>query len=243
MLIWYLLIIQMVAVFVILFYLRWLLYGDVTKALKRLQKRNQENLEREKALKEELERAKREAKREVEEGRQQARNIKDQSKETAEKNSEEILIKTRKEVKRLINEAARDCQKKEAELTVGMQTKAVYLAIDIVKYVFTEENQDILHSELINDLLTEIEKITEDKMKAEGNKGEITSACKLNDGQKKKLTKILSSKLGKEVELSEKVDKDIVAGLVIKLGGFVIDGSLKNKFKRILPLLKEKVKE
>jgi len=64
----------------------------------------------------------------------------------------------------------------------------------------------------------------------------------LNDNQRKKIKEILSSKLGRDIELVESIDKDIVDGLVIKLGGFVIDGSIKNKLKKILPLMREKVK-
>ena len=64
----------------------------------------------------------------------------------------------------------------------------------------------------------------------------------LNANQKKRLKEALSSKLKRDVELVEKIDKEIIDGLIVKLGGFVIDGSIKNKFKKILPMMKDKAK-
>lgn len=243
MLIWQLVLIQVVFFIFIILFLRWLFYSHISGALRRLQQLNQENLEREKALREELERAKREAQREIEQGRQEAENIKAKAREEAEKNREDMLDKTRKEAKRLINEALRDCQRKKIELTLELQGKAVFLATDMIRYIFTEQNQQNLHLQLVNELIGEIERLEVDKIKAEGDKAEVVSSYKLKDEQKKKLKEVLSAKLNRAVTLTEKIDADIVAGLVIKLGGFVIDGSIRNKLKKILPVMKEKAKE
>jgi F-type H+-transporting ATPase subunit b len=238
-----LVLIQIATFILIITFLRWLLYSHISRALKRLQQLNQENLEKEKALKEEFERAKREAEREIEQGRQQAEEIKDQAREEAEKGREEMVTRARKEAKRLINEAARDCQRKRTELTLEMQEKAVYLASDMIKYIFTERGREDLHAHVIDELITEIEKLDEEKIKASGDKAELICAYKLEDNQKKRLKEVLVSKLHKDVQLDEKIDKDIIAGLNIKLGGFVIDGSIRNRFKKILPLMKEKAKQ
>ena len=47
----------------------------------------------------------------------------------------------------------------------------------------------------------------------------------------------------RNIVLEEKVAAEIVGGLIIRLSGFVvIDGSIKNKFKRILPIMKDKAR-
>ncbi len=243
MLIWQLVLIQVTTFALIILFLRWLLYSHISRALKRLQHLNQENMEKEKALKEELERARKGAEREIEEGRRQAEGIKREAREGAEKVKKDMLDQARKEVKRLINGAARDCQRKSVELSLEMQGKAVYLAADMIRYIFTEKGQEDLHSQLIDELLGEIKDLDKQKVKAEGSKAEVICSYPLRDAQKKSLKGTLSSKLNREILLIEKIDKEIIAGLIIRLGGFVIDGSIKNKLKKILPLMKEKAKE
>lgn len=243
MLIWQLILIQVATFILIVLFLRWLLHSHIGRALRRLQKLNQENLEKEKVLKEELERAKREAEREVEGGRREAESIKEQAREEAEKNREDILAKARKEAKRLINEAVRDCQRKRMELTLEMQEKSVYLATDMIRYIFTERGREDLHTQLIDELIGEIERLEKEKIKAQGNKAEVICAYTLREGQKNRLKKVLHLKLNRDITLSEEVDQEIIAGLIIKMGGFVIDGSIKNKLKKILPIMKEKAKQ
>lgn len=245
MLIWQLVLIQIVTFVLIILFLRWLLYSHISRALRRLQKLNQENLAKEKTLKEELERAKREARREIAEGQRHAETIRTQAREEAEKNREDMLGKARREAKRLINEALKDCQRKSAELSLEMQEKSVYLATDMIKYIFTERGQEELDIRLVDELLGEIEKLEKEKVKARAgdNEAEVICACALKDAQKKRLKEALSSKLNRSISLAEKIDEGIVAGLIIRLGAFVIDGSIKNKLKKILPLMKEKAKD
>ncbi|MDP8297104.1 MAG: F0F1 ATP synthase subunit delta [Candidatus Orphnella occulta] len=240
--IWQLILIQLVTFIFIVLFLRWLLSTHIGHALKRLQQLNQQNQEKEKALKEELDRARREVKRKIEEGQQQAEDIKKQARIEAEKDRENIFIRAKEEAQRMTNDAVRDCQRKEAELTVEMQQKSVYLAADMISYIFTEKNQKDLHAKLIDELIDEVKKLQDDKIKAEGDKAEVICAYELSDNQRKKIKEVLSNKLKRDIGLVESIDKEIVDGLIIRLGGFVIDGSIKNKLKKILPLMKEKVK-
>ncbi len=242
MLIWQLVLIQAATFVLIILFLRWLLYSHVSRALRRLKQLNQENLEKENVLKEELQRAKRDAEREVKEGQQKAEEIRRQAREEAEKNREEIVSQARKEAKRLINEATRECQRKETELTLEMQEKSVYLATDMIKSIFTEKGRKNLQVQLIDELIGEIEGLEKGKVKAEGKEAEVVCAYPLEKAQKKRLIDVLSSKLNRSITLTDNIDQEIVAGLIIRLGGFVIDGSIKNKLKKILPLMKEKAK-
>ena len=240
--IWQLILIQLVTFIFIILFLRWLLSTHIGQALKRLQQLNQQNMEKEKALKEELERAAKEIKRKLEEGHQQAEDIRKQARVDSEKDRENMLIRAKEEAQVMVSGAVRDCQRKKTELALEMQQKAVYLAADMIGYIFTEQNQKDLHARLIDELISDIKNLAQDKVKAQGDKAKLISAYELNDNQRKKIKEILSSKLGRDIELVESIDKDIVDGLVIKLGGFVIDGSIKNKLKKILPLMREKVK-
>lgn len=243
MLLWQLVLIQIVTFGLIILFLRWLLYNQISRALKRLQQLNQQNLEREKALKEEMERARRQAETEIEQGKARAESIKEQAREEAEKIRKGMLETSRREAKRIVDEGIRESQRKHRNLLLEMQDKAVYLAMDIIRYIFTEKGCQALHARIIDELIENIAELEEEKIKAESDVAEIVCAYSLGEDQKKRLQQALSSKLGRNIILEEKIGQDIVAGLIIRLAGFVvIDGSIKNKFKRILPVMKEKAR-
>lgn len=59
----------------------------------------------------------------------------------------------------------------------------------------------------------------------------VTSAVKMTDEAQAKLKDKLEAKLKKKVVLDLDINKDIIAGLVIRIGDNIIDMSLKNKLE------------
>ncbi len=235
--------IQIATFILIIVLLRWLFYNQISRALKRLQQLNQQNLEKERVLKEELKRAKQEVENEIKQGKAESESIKEQARSEAEKTRRGILETARTDAKRIVSEGERESQRKYKELLVQIQDKAVYLALDVVRYIFTQESLKVLHIHLIEEFIDNISKLDKEKIRAQSDLGEIVCAYSLDKNQKQRLQKILSDKLGRNITLGEKLDQGIVAGLILKLSGFaVIDGSVKNKFKKILPLMKEEAR-
>ena len=62
---------------------------------------------------------------------------------------------------------------------------------------------------------------------------DITSAVKLNKKQQTSLSKSLETRLARKVKLNCSVDPDLIAGVLIKAGDTVIDGSLRSKLNRL----------
>jgi len=62
---------------------------------------------------------------------------------------------------------------------------------------------------------------------------DITSADELNDDQKNNITNQLKSILGDKLSLSFDVDKNIMGGLIVKVGSKMIDSSLANKINKL----------
>jgi F-type H+-transporting ATPase subunit b len=241
MLIWQIILIQISTFVFIILFLRWLLYSQISRALERLHKLNQQNLEKEKVLKEEFERAKKQKEVEIRQGKTEAESIKEQAKEDGEKARRSLLEASKEEAERIVNEGIRDRQRKYNDLLLEMQDKAVYLAVDIVRYIFTEKIHKDLHAQIIDELIEDVAGLDKDTIRAQGDRAEIVCAYPLEAEQRQKLQQALSHKLERAIIMEEMVDREIVSGLIIRLGGVVvIDGSVKNKFKRIMPILKDK---
>ena len=68
------------------------------------------------------------------------------------------------------------------------------------------------------------------------NRGEIKasliSSKELSSGELENISKELSSAMGSTIKFDYKVDHDLIGGLKLQLGSFMIDTSIKNKLKK-----------
>lgn len=62
---------------------------------------------------------------------------------------------------------------------------------------------------------------------------EIVSAYALDDSQRKKIKDAIFKVVGKEIELSEKVNADLIGGLIVRVGDKQFDGSIARKLKEL----------
>jgi len=68
---------------------------------------------------------------------------------------------------------------------------------------------------------------------------DVTSAKALTKTQSDKLAKTLSDRVGKKVTINATVDKDIIGGLVVKVGSKMIDSSIRSKLDSLQNVMKE----
>jgi len=66
---------------------------------------------------------------------------------------------------------------------------------------------------------------------------EVTSAFPLSDSQVQQITEALKKRLGREVNLSTRIDNSIVGGAVIRAGDMVIDGSVSGQLEKLATTL------
>tara|TARA_A100001011_G_scaffold133771_1_gene140994 strand:+ start:2794 stop:3351 length:558 start_codon:yes stop_codon:yes gene_type:complete len=62
---------------------------------------------------------------------------------------------------------------------------------------------------------------------------DVTSANQLSDEEKNNIKNQLKSSLGQKLSLNFDVDKDIIGGLIVKVGSKMIDTSLANKINKL----------
>ena len=90
-----------------------------------------------------------------------------------------------------------------------------------------------------------IEKITESFLRLCSQKrGEIKasliSSKELSESELKIISKDLSNSIGSNLKFDYKVDKELIGGLKLQLGSFMIDTSIKNKLKKYEQAMLEK---
>jgi len=62
---------------------------------------------------------------------------------------------------------------------------------------------------------------------------EVISAFELSDAQKKNLVDGLKKRLGREINLSTKIDESLIGGSIVRAGDMVIDGSVTGQLEKL----------
>ncbi|MGP4123738.1 MAG: F0F1 ATP synthase subunit delta [Sodalis sp. (in: enterobacteria)] len=69
---------------------------------------------------------------------------------------------------------------------------------------------------------------------------DVISASALKEDQLAKISAAMKRRLSRKVKLNCKIDKSVVAGVVICAGGIVIDGSVRGRLERLADILQSK---
>jgi F-type H+-transporting ATPase subunit delta len=62
---------------------------------------------------------------------------------------------------------------------------------------------------------------------------EVTSSVKLDKGTVNSIGERIGEQTGRKVELSSKVDPEILGGIVLRVGNFVLDASIRNRLNQL----------
>lgn len=72
---------------------------------------------------------------------------------------------------------------------------------------------------------------------------QVITAESLSDGQRHEIVDALQRKLSCEVDLSHRIDENIIGGMVVRVGDTIIDGSVRNKLDQMKTQAVQKVVE
>ena len=65
----------------------------------------------------------------------------------------------------------------------------------------------------------------------------MTSATALSEEQLSKISAAMEKRLSRKVKLNCKIDKSVMAGVIIRSGDMVIDGSVRGRLERLADVL------
>jgi len=234
-------IVLLVLVFiVIIFFMRLLFTKKLNFALKRLNTLHEDYLSKEAKLKEEIEKAKQEKNAEIERGRKEAQEMV----EIAKKEVQALRINSEDEASqaaaRIVKKGKDEIEKLKRDFEADAENKAINLSVQMIEHTFSTEGKEALQRQFIEEIIKEIESLPKEKFTVKTEDIEIKTSYPLDGNERAQLKKVLSEKIGTSVKLQEKVDEELIMGLFIKIGALIIDGSLKNRLKRVIPNLKKK---
>ena len=233
-----LLIIQVITFIALVLLLRALFYRNLKISLDRLNDLHEQNIVKEDQLKEELERARAERLAEVERGKVEAKEIIENAKKEAESLKIRAADESKAESQDLTLHAQQEAEKFKQDILAGLGKQALTLSLQMIQYTLTSAGKENLQQQLIDEIINEIRALSKDKFTVITDKVKVASAFALNEAERQNLKNTLSEKLNLHVVLEERVEPDLVAGLIIEIGALIIDGTLKNSLSRALVYLK-----
>lgn len=150
-----------------------------------------------------------------------ARDIKATAEADAAKEREEALAEVQQERDRILS----DLRSQVAALAMAAAQKLVGEALD-------EQRQRVLLNEFFSGVKSGTVIMLED-VQVSGASAEVTSALPLTDEEVEIVKRDILSKIGDQATVTFRVDPDILGGLVIKVGGKVIDASVAGQLESL----------
>jgi len=228
-----LLILQVITFVGIIFLLRFLFSRHLNSALSRLNALHQENLAKEEELNEELRRAKEESQAQIQQGKLEAEQIMEEAIKEASRMRLNMEEAAKKQVEKIIIDGHADAEKFKVTLVKDTQAKSVELASRIIAELLTETDKITLQYGFANEIISEISRLSREQFNLTSPQAVVTSSFPLLERQSAELKKVLADKIGQPIELIEKIDLSLIGGLTVETGGMLIDGTLKNKLRKI----------
>lgn len=150
-----------------------------------------------------------------------ARDIKAAAEADAAKEREEALAEVQQERDRLLS----DLRSQVAALAMAAAQKLVGDALD-------EQRQRTLINEFFSGVKSGTV-VTLEEVQISGASAEVTSALPLTNEEVEIVKRDILSKIGDQATVTFRVDPDILGGLVIKVGGKVIDASVAGQLESL----------
>jgi F0F1-type ATP synthase delta subunit len=234
-----LLIIQAVTFIGIFFLLRFLFSRHLNAALARLNTLHEENLVKEQQLVEEIKRAKEEGEAQIKRAKDEAGLIIEEARNESARLRMELEDQAKIQATKIIADGNIEAERFKEKYLKETEAHSLDLAMQLVEQLLSEKDKENLQQEFISEIISEIAKLPKDQFNIVSDRVKVSSSHLLRKDQKENLQLVLKEKTGREMIFEEILKKDLIGGLIVEIGGLVIDGTLKNKLRRILPYFRK----
>lgn len=235
-------VIQTIIFGIVILVLRRMLYKDTMSAVNRLKVVDEENAKRLEEMKQRIRDTEEEFKNKKIQLAEEIRKEREEAKAEMEKEKERLLAHARTEGEGIVGGAQRKAERIDREIGREMEEKAGIISAKILKRILSENIQMALHSQLVDELIQEIDALEAGQIPSHTKKVEIVSKHPLTPEQKKRIQDLLEKKLGGKIEMAESIKEELIGGFAIHMGSLVVDGSMDNRLKSALNELKKERK-
>lgn len=214
------------------FFLRKIFKQDAVTATSHLEKMASEYAKKEEEIKRQYEEATRKSQEIVANAQKELQENKDLILKEAQEEKKKLLEQAQVKADEMIAQADSAAQALLKEMNQRIEEKALLKAVDLLKDILPEGIRHEIHMKWLDDLIangfTQLDRI---KISERIDTVSVVTPFSLSGPQKAHLCAVMSEKLGCQVTLVETVDIGVIAGLVVKAGNLVFDGSLRFKIQ------------
>jgi F-type H+-transporting ATPase subunit b len=221
--------------------LRKLLYSETSKALQRLQELNRENEIKEEELRKKGEESQKEYSELVKKANDEADRIIELTRKEAEGLKANALEEAWEEAERIIAAAHSSNEAARAEIAAEIESRNIDFACELLQYALDAKTIGDVHNRLTDEAISGINELNPNKIDAGLIKAEVISPYPLGSDDKRALEENLLKKCGRKIHLEEKIDKKLIAGIIIKMANLVLESSILNKLEEAKRELKRNV--
>lgn len=214
----------------LIFIMRQFMKGHVSGAMGHLQRLNEDLIKQQNDLKAKMAESQREHEMKMNKLEQDINSQQSRAREEANKTIEETKARALSEREKIITEAVQTREKMKLEVMSEMEGQAVQHAKTMVIEFLQGDLKKLTHEALVHQALEGIKDLPMEHFQVKsGQAGVILTPEPLSEDLKKKIAKVFEEKAKVEITLKEEIDASLAAGVVLKLGSLVIDGSLTNR--------------
>ena len=233
-----LIIVQIITFIGLVLVLRKILITSSFKETRRLQQLNEENAQKSRDLAGKIADADADYRSKMAKADEEIRDMKAKAKKEIEQLKETLVSVGKAEGARIVAQALNSKEEIRSEIEEQMRERSVAFSSKVFSKVLSSDEQRLVFNGLLESVFKELENMDGSQMKKIDHGGlpdgliETRVSQSMDPKQKEKLEKILTEKFGRELRVRELLDRGIIAGIVIEIGSFVIDGSLLDRFKK-----------
>ena len=220
-----------VVLLVIIFVIKKLLLNDTMQAVARIRQAEADVRKREESIRQEIEGHEKEFLRKKADAEEELQRQREASEKEMARLRDQVIDEAKREADRLLAQARKEEGKLRQQVMQQMEEKAVDYGAEVARLVFSEKMNEALNNQFIDELLDALEEVDASSITVDADAAEFTSSHPIGEEQKQRMKKLLAEKFGVEVSVEERIDENLMAGLVFKLGSLEIDGSLRNRYQ------------
>ena len=228
----YLIVLQILFFIGLLFFLRYVLTRNISKATGHLEEMGKEYAIREEEANQLIQKAQKEAKGIAARERQAAEEAKEKIMKEAQDMREQILKEANKKSAEITEKAERNAEYLRNELEQKIDERANEKVLALMRQCVPEKILEDIHQRWVDEADKGDMDLKHLKLAEKVKEARIIAAFSLTDKQQDELKAKLKKHVGHELALKVETDPALIAGFMIKIGSVVIDASLKYKIQK-----------